>query len=546
MPFSQKLVSVEEMIAIEKAANASGLTYEKMMANAGRGLADVIQDRFGFLDEEGALGLIGSGNNGGDTLVALAHLAEEGWKADAYIVKAREKDDPLVERLVEAGGSVVQFADDRNFAQLDRLLDEAGLLLDGVFGTGIKLPLRGDAAKTLLHVKEKIEMGGNPLLVVAVDCPSGINCASGEVAPQAIPADLTVTMAAIKRGLVSFPAFNYVGEIQLVGIGLDDDLESYQSIQRFVVDAETVFDLLPERPLDAHKGTFGTALVVGGSLNYTGAVYLAGRAAYLSGAGLVTLGVPAPLHLALAGSLPEATWLILPHEMGVVAKTAAPLVSKYLERASALLIGPGFGTEETSREFIGALLERPGVGADRRSIGFVHTEEKSEDNGEIAAMPPMIVDADGLKLLSQIPEWDQKLPGPAVLTPHPGEMAVISGLDTADIQADRIGVAEKYAREWGHVLVLKGAFTIIAAPDGRTALIPVATPALARAGTGDVLAGLIVGLRAQGVEAFEAAAAAAWIHAQAGLLAEEIIGSSTSVVAGDVLEAVPYVIENLI
>ncbi|MFN2196907.1 MAG: NAD(P)H-hydrate epimerase, partial [Anaerolineales bacterium] len=146
MPFSQKLVSVEEMIAIEKAANASGLTYEKMMANAGRGLADVIQDRFGFLDEEGALGLIGSGNNGGDTLVALAHLAEEGWKADAYIVKAREKDDPLVERLVEAGGSVVQFADDRNFAQLDRLLDEAGLLLDGVFGTGIKLPLRGDAA----------------------------------------------------------------------------------------------------------------------------------------------------------------------------------------------------------------------------------------------------------------------------------------------------------------------------------------------------------------------------------------------------------------
>jgi NAD(P)H-hydrate epimerase len=232
--------------------------------------------------------------------------------------------------------------------------------------------------------------------------------------------------------------------------------------------------------------------------------------------------------------------------MGVVAKTAAPLVSKYLERASALLIGPGFGTEETSREFIGALLERPGVGADRRSIGFVHTEEKSEDNGEIAAMPPMIVDADGLKLLSQIPEWDQKLPGPAVLTPHPGEMAVISGLDTADIQADRIGVAEKYAREWGHVLVLKGAFTIIAAPDGRTALIPVATPALARAGTGDVLAGLIVGLRAQGVEAFEAAAAAAWIHAQAGLLAEEIIGSSTSVVAGDVLEAVPYVIENLI
>lgn len=546
MPFTQKLVSVSEMISIEKAADASGLTYEKMMANAGRGLADVIQDRFGFLDEEGAVGLVGSGNNGGDTLVALAHLADEGWKTSAYIVKAREKEDPLVARLVKAGGVVYEMANDRKFEQLDHLLDEAGLLLDGVFGTGIKLPLRGEAAKALRYVKEKMESGGNPLLVVAVDCPSGVNCDSGETAQEVIPADVTVTMAAIKKGLVSFPAFNFVGEIHLVGIGLDEQLPEYQAVQRHVVDGEAVFDLLPQRPLDAHKGTFGTALVVGGSFNYTGAVYLAGRAAYLSGAGLVTLGVPAPLHMALAGSLPEATWLLLPHELGVVAKSAAPLVFKHLDNVDALLLGPGFGTEETSREFISAFLERPGVSAEKRSIGFVRADAKTEETSEATDMPPLIVDADGLKLLSQIPEWYAKLPGPAVLTPHPGEMAVMSGLDKAEIQADRIGVAEKYAREWGHVVVLKGAFTIVAAPDGRTALIPVATPALARAGTGDVLAGLIVGLRAQGVGAFEAAAAAAWMHAQAGLLAEEIIGSSASVVAGDVLEAIPYVIENLI
>jgi NAD(P)H-hydrate epimerase len=384
------------------------------------------------------------------------------------------------------------------------------------------------------------------MLVVAVDCPSGIDCDSGAAAPEVIPAELTVTMAAIKQGLLCFPAFNYVGEIQLVGIGLDENLPAYQAVQRFVVDAESVFSLLPERPLDAHKGTFGTALVVGGSLNYTGAVYLAGRAAYLSGAGLVTLGVPAPLHAALAGSLPEATWLLLPHELGVIAKTAAPLVLKHMEHVSALLLGPGFGTEETSRDFINALLEHPGGSVEKRSIGFVHTDQKTEESSGTTPLPALIFDADGLKLLSQIPDWPQKLPAPAVLTPHPGEMAVISGMDKADIQADRLAVAEKFAREWGHVIVLKGAFTIIAAPDGRTALIPVATPALARAGTGDVLAGLIVGLRAQGVAAFEAAAAAAWMHAQAGLLAEELIGSSASVVAGDVLEAIPYVIENLI
>ena len=161
-------------------------------------------------------------------------------------------------------------------------------------------------------------------------------------------------------------------------------------------------------------------------------------------------------------------------------------------------------------------------------------------------MPPLIIDADGLKLLAKLPDWAARLPKPAVLTPHPGEMSALTGLETAEIQADRLSIAERFAAEWGQVIVLKGAFTVIAAPDGRTMIIPVASSALARAGSGDVLAGLIAGLRAQGMEAFEAAAAGAWIHAQAGLLAAEMQGNTATVLAGDLLNVLPDVLEQLL
>jgi NAD(P)H-hydrate epimerase len=157
----------------------------------------------------------------------------------------------------------------------------------------------------------------------------------------------------------------------------------------------------------------------------------------------------------------------------------------------------------------------------------------------------MVVDADGLKLLAKIKDWHTSLPANTVLTPHPGEMAIMTGLSTEEIQADRIGIAKQYAKSWGHVVVLKGAFTVIAAPDERSTVIPVASPALARAGTGDVLAGLIVGLLAQGLDAYDAAVAGAWIHAQAGLIAADDLGSSASVLAGEVLEAIPDVMCDL-
>jgi len=488
--------------------------------------------------------IVGPGNNGGDALVTLDLLAAEGWDVAAYLFKRKIKDDPLVERVANAGGKIILAASDKDFAKLTALVESTSVLLDGLLGTGIKLPLREGAAKLLAAAGDALEYVDWEPYVVAIDCPSGADSDTGEAAPETIPADVTATMAAIKFGLLKLPAFELCGDIAVVDIGVTDKVPDWVSISNFVVNEEYIAALLPERPLSAHKGTFGTALIAAGSVNYTGAALLAGKAAYRIGAGLVTLAIPSVLHSALAGQFPESTWVLLPHKMGVVAADAASVLLENLERATALLVGPGFGMEDTTREFIENLLKMKNGAKKSGGIGFVHDEEKQKEERKIK-LPPMVFDADGLKLLSEIENWHELIPGIAVLTPHPGEMAVMTGLSVDEIQENRLAIAREYAEKWGHVVVLKGAFTVIAAPNGETFSIPVASPALARAGSGDVLAGLIVGLRAQGLDALGSAVAGCWIHAQAGLTAEEMIGASASVLAGDILAFVPNVLADL-
>ena len=536
-----KLVTVSQMQAIEKEADSTGFTYDQMMENAGQGLADIIYDLFEDDLETEIVGLVGPGKNGGDTLIALAELAAEGWKARAYLVK-RKKDD-LIRRFSEAGGELI--SGENSFEQLAEAIENADVLLDGILGTGIKLPLKKEVAELLSEINDILDGLDEPPLVVAVDCPSGVDCDTGEVADETLAADLTVTMAAVKQGLLRLPAFEYIGDLEVVDIGLPDDLKSFLDVQIEVADEDSIAALLPERSLDSHKGTFGTALIAAGSVNYTGAAILAGEAAYRSGVGLVTMAVPASLHGTLAGRFPEATWVLLPHEMGVISSNGAEVLARNFERASALLIGPGVGMENATRDFVESLLE--GKHPSKKNavrIGFVHQEAETAESVK-SNLPPLVIDADGLKLLAQIKDWYQKIPAPAILTPHPGEMAVLTDLSKELIQESRQEIAAQYARTWGHVVVLKGAFTVVAAPDGRVTVIPVASPALARAGTGDVLAGLIVGLRAQGLEAYEAALAGAWIHAQAGLYAADDLGTATSVLAGDVLDSISDVISDL-
>ncbi|MBI3162430.1 MAG: NAD(P)H-hydrate dehydratase [Chloroflexi bacterium] len=513
-----KLVTVSQMRAIEQEADANGLSYVEMMENAGRGLAEIINEIAEFNAWDEALGLVGPGNNGGDTLVALTHLAEAGWQARAYILR-RKRDDALVARLLDAGGEVTYAESDGNFSALASCFESVDVLLDGLLGTGIKLPLKTEISRVLERsLFIMADMEGRPF-VVAVDCPSGVDCDSGEVALECIPADLTVTMAAVKRGLLKLPAFEFVGDLTAVDIGLPDDLPAFAELRTEVADHGLVAGLLPDRDLDSHKGTFGTALIAAGSLTYTGAAFLAGSAAYRSGAGLVTLAVPEPLHAVLAGQLPEATWILLPHESGFISETASKILLDNLSRATTFLLGPGLGNSASTEKFVEDVIS--------------------------AVKLPTVIDADGLRHLARIPNWHKKLSAFAVLTPHPGEMSVLTGLSKDETQNNREGIALKYAKEWGHVVVLKGAFTVIASPDGHMTVIPVGTPALAHAGTGDVLAGLIVGLRAQGLDAYDSAVAGAYIHARAGILAAEDLGTTASVLASDVLNNIPDAISGL-
>jgi NAD(P)H-hydrate epimerase len=339
-----KLVTVSGMKAIEEEADANGLTYSMMMENAGHNLSrEVLQLSYARDDDEDiqVLGLVGPGNNGGDTLVALAHLAEKGWKARAYLVKRKVGADPLVKRLEEADGEIYLAEKDLEFQQLSAFIETADVILDGVLGTGFKLPLKADIGKVLEAAKKIIVSLDWPPLVIAVDCPSGVDCDSGEMAEVSLAADATVTMAAVKQGLLKLPAFDIVGEIRVVEIGNLEELKSWKIIKDEVADESLAKSLIPKRPSDSHKGSFGTALIVAGSVNYTGAALLAGKAAYRIGTGLVELGVASALHMSLAGQLPEATWILLPQELGVIASSAAEVLLSNLDKCDALLIEIG-------------------------------------------------------------------------------------------------------------------------------------------------------------------------------------------------------------
>jgi len=347
-----KLVSVSEMKVIEKQANQEGISYEQMMQNAGLGIARYILSH-SLTDKKVITGLVGGGNNGGDTLVALAALAKSGWQAKAYIVKSRQMNDPILKWFEQAGGKVSQAEADEKSKTLKAWLDESGILLDGILGTGITLPLKPE----LSHVLKTVKAHGKLPFVIAVDCPSGVDCESGEAADECIPADLTISMEAVKQGLMKFPAFQFVGKLVLVDIGLPAKIKSSLKFSREVVDGSMVKQALPQRPMDSHKGTFGTALIVAGSVNYTGAALLAGKGAYQIGCGLVRMGVIQNLHTVLAGHIPQATWLILPAEEGVISTDAAEVILDNLDRVNAMLLGPGMGSEETTQRFMEKLLE---------------------------------------------------------------------------------------------------------------------------------------------------------------------------------------------
>lgn len=520
IPNTLKLVSVAQMQRIEETADAGGHSYADMMEMAGRAVADAVEEAMAP-NVRPVLVLVGPGNNGGDGLVCARYLHESGFPVRAYLWKRSTAPEDDYEnhfaKLTELGVTTAHADADEGLHTLREWLDETAVLVDALLGTGTNRPISGQLGDILDTVGAV--QAARSIYCVGLDCVSGLNCDTGEIDDHALRADLTVTFAYAKWGHYKFPGAAHSGRIHVADIGTRPELAD--EIRTFVLDAGWVTPLLPERSADSHKGSFGKAMAAVGSVNFAGAAYLVCATLARVGAGLVTGAIPQPVWAPIASNLAEPTWLPLPStEEGLFdgASAADALLAK-LEGYSALAIGCGMGQSGATQEFLATVLQ-------------------SSD------LPSLLIDADGLNCLAQLDLGPETLPRSTVLTPHPAEMGRLCDLHVSDVLDGRWALAQQKAAEWNVVVLVKGPYSVIAHPDGTLAVLPVATPALATAGTGDVLSGAITSLLAQGVAPFAAACLGSWLHGQAGELCAEEIGLSGTL-ASDVLNRLPRVMEQM-
>ncbi|MDD3800866.1 MAG: NAD(P)H-hydrate dehydratase [Desulfuromonas thiophila] len=483
-----KLVTAEQMREMDRQAIEDyGIEGLVLMENAGRGAAAVLQRRYADRYPGPLLILCGKGNNGGDGYVMARHLQAWGWQVRLLALAAPQ-------RLRGAAGHNAAIAsrcglpllvaeDEAALARLLQQQNDCRLLVDAIFGNGMTAPARG-------HYRQALHwLNASGVPVFAVDMPSGIDATSGAVLEEAVQADCSASFACAKIGQVSMPAAAYGGALEVVDIGMPAVLQAAVPARLCLVEAADARALLPRRTSDSHKGVCGHSLLLAGMSGTCGAARLCAEGALRGGSGLVTLAAPAVAQAQLTALAAEVMTFTVP-----ASKDWEPFdgdqLSGLLAGKNAVAVGPGIGWTPAS----GLLL--------KRLLGCCHV--------------PLVVDADGLNVLSQRPELLQgSRPAALVLTPHPGEMARLTGLTVAQIQQDRCGVASAFARRHQLVLVLKGARTVIAAADGRVWLNGTGNAGMASGGMGDVLTGLVAALLAQGLAPFEAAVLAVYLHGAA-------------------------------
>lgn len=525
-----KLLTSIKMRELEQRADAGGNSYGTMMERAGQAVAKAIAARFN-IHNKNIIVLVGPGNNGGDGLVCARYLHDAGARVTLYVWKRVLKDDDEnLQLCLVRNMPLIRAEDDAEYLELQGQIAECDIVVDALLGTGVARPIEGELKDLLNIITTQLPNRPAKPFVVAIDLPSGLNPDTGAIDPATLAAVLTVTFAFPKLGQYIFPGADTVGELIVADIGIRNEWTSDVEIE--VADPKEIAAHLPARHRDSHKGTYGKAMICAGSINYTGAAYLAGTAATRAGAGLVTLALARTIYPIIASAAHETTYIPLPDANGILIPTAARVLQKNLVGYDALLIGPGLGRNPKTVEFVQQAL---GLGEKKSPLPPFAGAERGG----------IVIDADALFALAQTSEWWKAIaPNSAILTPHPGEMATLCGLTLAEIQADRISAAKRFAQEWQQVLILKGAYSIVAAPDGRITIIPFATPALATAGTGDVLAGTIVAMLAQGLGIYDAAVVGAYVHGCAGKIAEEEIGRAGAV-AGDLLPRLPQAIKRI-
>ena len=511
-----KIVTAMQMQALDRRTMTEGRVPSlTLMERAGARTADFIQDRFGPLAGKRVTIACGKGNNGGDGLVVARLLRQRRAIVTALLLAPAaelSRDAKAMYRRWLRIGSSSATKTFRSADQAETLFTDSDLIVDALLGTGLSAPVTG-AYRDAIRLMNGI---GRP--IVAVDIPSGIHADDGALLGLAVRATATVTFGLPKLGLYLGAGLDHAGFIQIVDIGIPAAYVNEIDSRTLLITKDMVMAALPPRLASSHKGTFGHAGILAGSVGKTGAAALAAKAALRTGAGLVTVGTPASVNDVLEGKLLEAMTLPLPETKArTLGRAGFDRILAFIQARTAVAIGPGLSTHPETVELVQSLMK--------------HLDR------------PSVLDADALNALATRAALLTECKTPPILTPHPGEMARLEVDSTPQtVNADRLGTARRFARERGVFVVLKGARTVVARPDGLLMICPTGNPGMATAGTGDVLTGMLVSLLAQGVPSWEAACAATYLHGAAGDLAARRLGAP-GMIAGDLIEHIPYAIQ---
>ena len=513
-----KVVNGDQMRALDqKAIKGVGIPGVILMENAGRGVVEKMFEFWDSLDSKKIGICCGAGNNGGDGFVIARHLMNQGFRPEVFLFadQKRVRGDAKInlEILFKMGGRVYMITGQEDLSTHGEILKGCDILVDALFGTGLRPPVQGFLAEVIRFVN------GLQKRIVAVDIPSGIGSDSAKLEGPYIKADLTVTFALPKISHLLPPARIHVGQLEVVDIGIPSFLTDEAEYDMIALDPPFLFPLFRKRPSDTHKGNYGHCLIIAGSEGKTGAAYLTAQAALRMGAGLVTLALPRSLNALMEVKLTEAMTLPLPETEGKsIALDAWPEIERFLPQVNTVAIGPGISLHPDTGNLVRRVLEGVNV--------------------------PLVMDADAINHLQGGLDLISASGNAPVLTPHPGEMARLIGCSVAEVLEGRPGIVREKAKEGKCFLVLKGHRTLMASPDGDLFLNPTGNSGMASGGMGDVLTGMIAGLLAQGYPKQDAMLLAVYLHGFAGDLAAKERGKE-GLIASDLFEELPKAVKIL-
>ncbi len=506
-----RALTAEEIRELEReVVEKRGITLRDIIEEAGRAVANEALKLLSRKDQ--VVIVCGKGNNGGDGFVAARFLSESGISTqvvifspeDEFSLDARNAFDKLKDTSVE----VVRL-NKNNLDFFGELLGKSNLVIDAIFGTGFS----GEVTGLAKEIIERINLSKVPIL--SVDIPSGVDASSGRASKICIKANKTITLVAYKIGLVVYPGASIAGELIFKDLGA---LSFVKERGVELITSERATPLFPRRDPSVHKKTCGRVLVIAGSVGMTGAAALTSLSALRSGAGLVTLGVPASLNDILEVKLTEVMTVPLKEtNKRTLSIEALEEILGFLSNFDVVILGPGLSTHPDTASLVRNLVEKIKL--------------------------PLVLDADGLNAINDVGIL-KKRKAPTIITPHPGELGRLFGVSASEIQADRIGFARKAAKEWQVIIALKGARSIISSPEA-TLINMSGNPGMASAGTGDVLAGLIGGFLAQGLMDLEAAILGTYLHGLAGDIAAEE-KTEYCLIASDLIDYLPKAIKRIL